>query len=96
MQIKPTGALTGADRLNGRAVRVGAGEGGLTLGPARESDRLELSDHAVLLSRLRELPAVRVDLVDRVRAEIDSGAYESAERVDAALESLIRELTDEA
>ncbi len=94
MQIKPAGALTGADRLNGRAVRVDAGDGGLTLGPARESDRLELSDHAVLLSRLRELPAVRADLVERVRAEIDSGAYESAERVDAALEALVREITN--
>lgn len=96
MQIKPASASTGAERLNGRAARAPGAEPTLSLGPARETDRLELSDHAVLLSRLRDLPAVRADLVERVRAEIDSGAYESAERVDAALEALIGEIAGDA
>ena len=60
----------------------------------RSSDQLELSDRALLLSRLRELPEVRSDLIQRVREEIESGGYETAERLDRALEALVSEITD--
>ncbi len=58
----------------------------------RPSDRVELSDRARLLSKLASLPAIRQDLVDRVRGEIQSGTYDSPERVEGALNSLIDDL----
>ena len=55
------------------------------------SDRVELSDHARLLDRLRQLPEVRTELVDRIRREIADGAYDTPEKLDGA----VRELLDD-
>lgn len=65
-------------------------------GIARPSDRLELSDRAVLLSRLRDLPAVRADLIQRVRSEIDTGAYDTPDKLDAAVSALVDELSNQS
>ena len=56
------------------------------------NDRVELSDAARLLSRLSELPAVRQDLVDRVRAQIDAGTYETPDKIDATTAAVFEEL----
>ncbi len=57
----------------------------------RESDRAELSDRARLLGKARELPDVRLDLVQRVRSEIASGQYDTPEKLDVALEQMLDE-----
>ena len=57
-----------------------------------DADRVELSEHAKLLSRALDLPEIRVDLVQSVRAELASGEYETGQKLDAAAESLLREL----
>jgi len=54
-------------------------------------DQVELSRTAQLLSKINELPDVRQGLVDRVRAEIESGNYETPEKLDAAVDRLIEE-----
>lgn len=59
---------------------------------ARSSDQLELSNRAVLLSKLRDLPAIREDLVQRVRDQLDAEAYETPEKIDAAADAVAREL----
>ena len=58
----------------------------------RSEDRVELSDHARLLERLRSLPEVRQDLINRVRDEIAGGTYESPEKLDEALQRLLDDL----
>ncbi len=62
--------------------------------PSRISDRVELSPTARLLSKLKDLPDVRQDLVSRVRAEIANGTYDTPDKVDALLntDSLARDL----
>ena len=55
-------------------------------------DRVELSRHARLLDQLRQLPEVRSDLVEQIKRSIEDGTYESAEKLDAALERLIEDL----
>ncbi len=60
--------------------------------PARGSDSVELSSAAQMLGKLRELPDVRQDLVDRVRAEIASGTYETPDKVDAAVDALLEDV----
>ena len=57
----------------------------------RASDRVELSDHARLLDRLRLLPDIRQDLVDRVRSEIDADTYDTPEQLDAAAIAMYEE-----
>lgn len=58
---------------------------------ARESDQVEVSALARFLSQLRDVPAVRQDLVDEVREQIDDGTYESDARIDGAIEKLLEE-----
>jgi len=63
-------------------------------GAAPPADSVELSQTAQLLAKLAELPDVRQDLIDRIRAEIAAGTYETSEKLDAALEALIEDLED--
>ena len=55
-------------------------------------DRVELSDHARLLDRLRSMPAYRADKVAEARAAIEAGSYESPARLQAAVQKLIGDL----
>ena len=58
----------------------------------RGEDRVELSEASRLLARLQGMPEIRQELVDRVRAEIESGSYETPEKIDQAIEAMMDEL----
>lgn len=89
-------AASHASRLNGKAKSTSVSALPVeSNGVARSADELELSNRAVLLSRLRELPAIRADLVQRVKSEIATGVYESPEKIDIAVEALGREIAEE-
>jgi len=45
-----------------------------------------------LVKMLQEMPDVRQDLVDRVRREIAEGTYETPERVEKAIQGMMRDL----
>lgn len=89
-------AATPLPRLNGKPHLSGAPTRADAPDAARAGDELELSNRAVLLSRLRELPAIRADLVQRIKSEIDSGAYDSPDKIDSAIDALVHEISDEA
>ena len=59
---------------------------------ARGSDKIELSQRAQLLSRLAALPDVRQDLIDRVKAEIADGVYDTPDKIDELLDELAQDL----
>ena len=56
------------------------------------ADRVELSDHARFLDRMRQLPAARTDRVEEIRAAIAAGTYETEEKLAAAIDRLLDEL----
>ncbi len=58
----------------------------------RHGDRVELSQHARLLDRLRQMPDVRTELVEEIRSAINEGRYETLERLDSAVQRLLEEL----
>ncbi len=58
----------------------------------RGEDQVELSDTAQLLSKIADLPDVRQGLVDRIRASIADGTYESEDKTDAAIDSLLEDI----
>jgi negative regulator of flagellin synthesis FlgM len=60
--------------------------------PSRGDDRVELSDRALWLSKLRETPSVRQDVVDRVRGPIARGTYETNDRIEGAIDKLLEDL----
>ncbi len=47
---------------------------------------------ALYVSKLQQLPAVREDLVARVRAQIASGGYDSEERLNAAMDEMMKDV----
>ncbi len=70
-----------------------AGSASPSTATPREADHAELSDNARLLSALSELPDVRQDLIDSVRAQIEAGTYDTPDKVDALLDNLAEDLT---
>jgi negative regulator of flagellin synthesis FlgM len=58
----------------------------------RSTDEAEISVVGQMLSRLSDLP-VRQELVDRVRQEIAAGTYETPDKLQAAMESLLQDWT---
>ena len=57
-----------------------------------EVDQLDISLEADLISRARELPDIRADRVAGIRAQIESGEYETDAKLDVALNRLLDEI----
>lgn len=76
------------------ATRLGPGaEARAVEGPSeRPSDRVDISERARFLNKLSAMPAVRAELIDRVRQEIAAGTYETEDRLEQAIDSMIDEL----
>jgi anti-sigma28 factor (negative regulator of flagellin synthesis) len=55
------------------------------------TDRVEISDAARLISELSSMPKVREDRIDNVRKLIESGKFETPERLEGALERFLDE-----
>ncbi len=58
------------------------------------ADSVEVSDHARLLNKLRELPDVRHSRVQAIREAISEGSYETEARLQAALDGIITDIED--
>ncbi len=59
---------------------------------AQGHDVVEISTAARLAAQVQDVPAVRADLVARVKSEIASGVYETSEKLDLAIDRLMEEL----
>ena len=56
------------------------------------TDSVQFSAESQLVAQANELPEIRQDRVESLRALIQSGEYETAERTDGAVEQLLNEL----
>lgn len=91
MQIQGPAHLHGPQSIN---APHGAKQTQPTAEPqsVRESDELDISQEADLVSRIRDLPDIRADRVASIRAEIESGAYETDAKLEVALDRLLDEI----
>jgi negative regulator of flagellin synthesis FlgM len=55
-------------------------------------DELQISDAAQMLDKVGQIPDVRQDRVDQIRARIAEGTYETREKLDIAVERLLDEI----
>ena len=55
----------------------------------RSPGRMPQTTAAWLVSRTRQLPGVRWDVVARVKRQIDAGTYDTPERLDIAVERML-------
>ena len=63
--------------------------------PAQSSaigDRLDISEAGQIASRMAEIPEIRADRVSQLRSAIQSGSYETQDKLDTALERLLDEI----
>jgi flagellar biosynthesis anti-sigma factor FlgM len=56
------------------------------------SDELQLSGPAQAASQMSDIPAIRQDRVDTIRAAIAGGTYETPDKLSGALDSLLDEI----
>jgi len=63
--------------------------------PGGPPDVDEVFAATILAVKVQEMPEVRADLVERVKAEIAAGEYETAERIAAAVNRLLEEMIPE-
>jgi negative regulator of flagellin synthesis FlgM len=61
-------------------------------GAASIQDELQISDAALLADQVRQVPEIRQDRVDAIRAKIAAGTYETQEKLDIAVERLLDEI----
>lgn len=55
-------------------------------------DQLDISPEADFVAQARELPEIRSERVAAIKAQIQSGAYETPEKLDLALTRLLDEI----
>ena len=55
-------------------------------------DQLDISPEADFVAQARELPEIREDRVATIKAQIQNGTYETAEKLDIALSRLLDEI----
>lgn len=82
------------ERSRGAASRRSRLEEGLpasTASTVRGTDRVEVSAMALYVSKLQQMPAIREDLVARVRAQIAAGGYDSEDRLNAAMDEMMKD-----
>ena len=56
------------------------------------TDTVQFSAESQLVAQANEVPEIRQDRVNELRALIESGQYETAERTEGAIEQLLNEL----
>ena len=92
MQIYGPSHVHGPHGVNGPHFnRVNGPQSGQSA--AGPSDSLDISAAAEAVIKAVENGEIRSDLVARVRSEIAAGAYETPEKLDAALDRLLDELS---
>ena len=57
----------------------------------QETDQVDISPEADMISRVHDLPEIRADRVAEIRAQIEAGAYETEEKLDIAVGRLLDE-----
>lgn len=55
-------------------------------------DEVDISDAARLIDRVSDIPEIRQDRVDAIRAQIAQGTYETDEKLQIALDRLLDEI----
>ena len=91
MQIHGPSQTHGAQPLHGPHATRPA-EPTATSGTSSIGDRLDISDAGRIADQLAEIPEIRAERVQDLRAAIASGAYETDERLNTAVERLLDEI----
>ena len=90
MEIQGPGGISGPNRLEPHHVPEASHDPTSEL--SHISDRVEISEQARLLEQLSQVPTVRIEKVEELRRLIESGEYETPEKIEVAVTKLMDEL----
>ncbi len=92
MEVSGPGSVGGGSPIRPTELRptqdVTATAPGLTM----PQDEVHISDAARMLERLSHDPSIRADRLAQIQAEIASGTYETTDKLEMAVERLLREI----
>ena len=92
MQIYGPSQVHGAQSISGPHTNLRSNAVGSTSSSAAGADELQLSAAGQLASQLNDVPDIRQDRVNALRAAIQSGTYETSDRLSGALDRLLDEI----
>ena len=87
--IHPSNAADGippADRLQSKVRAEEASD---------VSDTVEISEAGKLAAKIHDIPLVRMDIVERVKAQIAAGTYETPKRIETTVDRLVEDFFSE-
>ncbi|MBI3273372.1 MAG: flagellar biosynthesis anti-sigma factor FlgM [Planctomycetes bacterium] len=90
MEINKTGGVTGPARIEGKRLEAPARIEDST--PKGVTDKVQISEEAQLLSRLRDVPEMRMDRVAELKRQIESGEYETTDKLRVAVDRFLEEI----
>ena len=91
MQIYGATQLHGAQAVNAPHSTTRTASAGTTAG-STVSDQLDISPAGQLLDQLNQLPDIRQDRVNQLRASIAAGTYETDDKLGTAVSRLLDEI----
>ncbi|HVW36394.1 MAG TPA: flagellar biosynthesis anti-sigma factor FlgM [Pirellulales bacterium] len=90
MQIYGPAQLHGPQTISAPHARVGGPT--QVASPAQGPDEVHISDAARLVDQVNQLPDIRQDRVNAIRAQLAAGTYETADKLSTALDRVLNEL----
>ena len=90
MQIYGPAQLHGPQSIGAPHTRVGGAP--QVAAPAQGPDEVQISDAARLVDQVNQLPDIRHDRVNAIRAQLAAGTYETADKLSTALDRVLNEL----
>jgi negative regulator of flagellin synthesis FlgM len=92
MQIYGATHVHGAQAINAPHATSRVDSTPAALRSGATTDTVDISETGRLLEMAAQLPDIRSDRVQQLRAEIAQGGYDTAEKLDMALERLLDEI----
>ena len=90
MDIQGPGGVNGSDRIEPQRVNAQASDP--TVHSEKIVDHVEISEHAQLLDKLSQVQPLRQERVEELQRLIESGEFETLERIEGAATRLLEEL----
>lgn len=90
MQIHGPARVHGAQPLSAPHPARAASPGAQS--PVSGADQLDISQPTDFVEQVKQLPEIRAERVEQIRAEMEAGVYETDDKLDAALERLLDEI----
>lgn len=91
MQVHGPSQLHGAQPIHGPHHTRGADRAASPASPGI-GDRVDISEAGQIADRMAEIPDIRAERVEQIRAALADGTYETAEKLDVAVERLLDEI----